>query len=104
MVCSAEAEKMKTFNFKTDPIECLIDGDVCLSHFVSSVSSILAPRTSCSSHNISHTPVSSFQKLKANGTTLGADDGIGVAAALSLLSDKTLVHGPLECLFTMYGA
>ncbi len=39
--------------------------------------------------------------LKANGTTLGADDGIGVATALAILDSKTIAHGDLECLFTI---
>ncbi len=39
--------------------------------------------------------------LKADGTTLGSDDGIGVASLLSLLEDKSLVHGPIEGLFTI---
>lgn len=39
--------------------------------------------------------------LRADGTTLGADNGIGMAAALAALVDDTLVHGPLECLFTV---
>jgi dipeptidase D len=39
--------------------------------------------------------------LYATGTTLGADNGIGVAAALAVLEDKNLVHGPIECLFTV---
>ena len=39
--------------------------------------------------------------LIGNGTTLGADDGIGVAAALAILDDTTIEHGPLECLFTV---
>lgn len=39
--------------------------------------------------------------LRAKGTTLGADNGIGVAAALAILEDETLVHGPLEALFTI---
>ena len=38
--------------------------------------------------------------MKAKGTTLGADDGIGVAMALALVADKTLKHGPIELLFT----
>ncbi|MDR0232685.1 MAG: aminoacyl-histidine dipeptidase [Dysgonamonadaceae bacterium] len=38
--------------------------------------------------------------VKAKGTTLGADDGIGVAAALAILASKDLEHGNLECLFT----
>jgi dipeptidase D len=39
--------------------------------------------------------------LRATGTTLGADDGIGVAGGLALLADPTLVHGPLELLVTI---
>lgn len=39
--------------------------------------------------------------LRADGTTLGADNGIGMAAALAALIDEDLVHGPLECLFTV---
>lgn len=48
--------------------------------------------------------------VKANGTTLGADNGMGVAAIMAVLEDNTLKHGPLEALITadeetgMYGA
>lgn len=48
--------------------------------------------------------------LKAKGTTLGADDGLGVAAAMAVLEADDLKHGPLEVLITsdeetgMYGA
>ena len=48
--------------------------------------------------------------VTANGTTLGADNGIGVATAMAILADKNAVHPPLEALFTideetgMYGA
>lgn len=38
--------------------------------------------------------------LAAKGTTLGADDGIGVALAMSVMEDKTLEHGPVEVLIT----
>ena len=38
--------------------------------------------------------------VKARGTTLGADNGMGVAAAMSVLAAKDLVHGPVEALFT----
>lgn len=38
--------------------------------------------------------------LVATGTTLGADNGIGIALALAILEDDALEHGPLECLFT----
>ena len=37
----------------------------------------------------------------ARGTTLGGDDGIGVAFMLALLTDDSLVHPPLECVFTV---
>ena len=39
--------------------------------------------------------------VRANGTTLGADNGIGVAASLAIMVDDTLVHGPLEALITV---
>jgi dipeptidase D len=39
--------------------------------------------------------------VKAKGTTLGADNGIGVACALAVLEEKDVEHGPLECLFTL---
>lgn len=39
--------------------------------------------------------------LHADGTTLGADNGIGMAAALAVMVDDKLVHGPVECLFTV---
>ena len=48
--------------------------------------------------------------VKAKGTTLGADNGLGVAAILSVMEDKTLKHGPVEALITadeetgMFGA
>ncbi len=38
--------------------------------------------------------------LRAKGTTLGADDGIGVAMEMALLKSNDIEHGPLECVFT----
>lgn len=38
--------------------------------------------------------------MRAKGTTLGADDGIGVAMELALLDAKDIPHGPIECVFT----
>lgn len=40
-------------------------------------------------------------KVKARSTTLGADNGIGVAAMMALLEDKALTHGAIEALFTI---
>ncbi len=39
--------------------------------------------------------------VTASGTTLGADDGIGLAAAMAAATDSELAHGPLELLFTV---
>lgn len=38
--------------------------------------------------------------LKAKGTTLGADDGIGIAMEMALLQANDIEHGPIECVFT----
>ncbi|MDX9909242.1 MAG: aminoacyl-histidine dipeptidase [Mariniphaga sp.] len=39
--------------------------------------------------------------VKANGTTLGADCGIGIAAQMAVLTSDKIKHGPLECLITV---
>ena len=39
--------------------------------------------------------------VRAEGTTLGSDDGIGVAAQMAILTASDLSHGPIECLFTV---
>ncbi|MBN1604939.1 MAG: aminoacyl-histidine dipeptidase [Chitinispirillaceae bacterium] len=46
-------------------------------------------------------PYSDGEWVRAEGTTLGADNGIGAAASLAILEDTALVHGPLEVLFTI---
>lgn len=56
------------------------------------------------SHDFNIDPIQTIVEgdwVKANGTTLGADDGIGMAAQMAILADKDLKHGPLECLFTV---
>jgi dipeptidase D len=55
-------------------------------------------------HDFDKDPIQPYvdgEWVKAKGTTLGADNGIGVAAALAVLEDKTIEHGPVECLFTL---
>jgi dipeptidase D len=54
--------------------------------------------------NFNTDPIITFRDgewLKADRTTLGADNGIGCAAALALMNDKTISHPPLELLFTI---
>ncbi|MCC5902767.1 MAG: aminoacyl-histidine dipeptidase [Halomonas sp.] len=55
-------------------------------------------------HDFTRDPISTYVKegwLHADGTTLGADNGLGVAAILAVLEDPELTHGPLEALFTL---
>jgi dipeptidase D len=65
---------------------------------------MVCEKNSDKEHDFFNDPIESFIEngwVKAKGTTLGADDGIGVAAQLAILSDKSLSHGPIECLFTV---
>ncbi|UCC41321.1 MAG: aminoacyl-histidine dipeptidase [Candidatus Aminicenantes bacterium] len=55
-------------------------------------------------HDFDKDPIEAEVKgewIQAKGTTLGSDNGIGVAASLAIMEDETLVHGPLEFLFTV---
>jgi dipeptidase D len=55
-------------------------------------------------HDFAKDPITLVRKgntMMADGTTLGADNGIAVATNLAIMEDKTLVHGPLEFLFTI---
>jgi dipeptidase D len=55
-------------------------------------------------HDFSKDPIELVRKdnvLMANGTTLGADNGIAVATNLAIMEDRSLEHGPLEFLFTV---
>jgi len=55
-------------------------------------------------HDFDRDPISAHMEdgwVKAKGTTLGADDSIGIAASLAILATDQIVHGPLECLFTI---
>lgn len=61
-------------------------------------------KNSSSKHDFDKDPIELILEgewLRANGTTLGADNGVGVAASLAVMEDKSLVHGPLEALFTV---
>jgi len=65
MVCEKNSDRK--FNFDTDPVIPVIEGDW----------------------------------VKADGTTLGADNGIGLAAQMAVLTATNLQHGPVECLMTV---
>ena len=60
-------------------------------------------KTGDSKHNFLTDPITTLVEgdwLTADRTTLGADNGIGVALALSVLEDKSVKHGPIEVLVT----
>lgn len=55
-------------------------------------------------HDFMKDPIKTYidgEWVKAKGTTLGADNGIGMAAAMAVMIDDTLEHGPVEALFTV---
>lgn len=55
-------------------------------------------------HNFETDPIKTVvdgEWLKAQGTTLGADNGIGIAAQLAVLASEDIQHGAVECLFTV---
>ena len=55
-------------------------------------------------HDFEKDPIEAYidgEWVTANGTTLGADNGIGVAAAMAVLESKDIQHGPIEALFTI---
>lgn len=65
---------------------------------------MVAQANAGSAHDFSRDPISTYVAdgwLHAEGTTLGADNGMGVAAILAVLEDAALTHGPLEALFTL---
>ena len=70
-------------------------------------------KTPDSTHNFETDPIQTWidgEWVKTKGTTLGADNGLGIAAIMAVMEDKTLKHGPIEALCTadeetgMYGA
>jgi dipeptidase D len=61
-------------------------------------------KNSDTKHDFEKDPIETYidgEWVTAKGTTLGADNGIGVAATMAVLEDKSLIHGPIEALFTI---
>ncbi len=61
-------------------------------------------KNSDTDHDFEKDPIDAYidgEWVTARGTTLGADNGMGVAAAMAVLESKDLVHGPVEALITM---
>lgn len=65
---------------------------------------MVCQKNSDTAHDFSRDPIRTVLEggwVKAEGTTLGADNGMGVAMIMALLADQTVSHGPLEALFTV---
>jgi dipeptidase D len=65
---------------------------------------MVCEKTADSAHDFNHDAIRCLRDgdwLHADKTTLGADNGIGLAMALAVASDTTVVHPPLELLFTV---
>jgi len=103
--------KLKKFKYKTDK-----PGNVVITKSASpglekkpvvilqSHMDMVCEKNSDVKHDFSKDPIKLKIKgdiLTADGTTLGADDGIGIATSLAILDDKSLKHGPIEALFTV---
>ncbi len=61
-------------------------------------------KNSGTAHDFEKDPIDAWidgEWVKAKGTTLGSDNGMGVAAAMAVLESDDLVHGPIEALFTI---
>lgn len=76
-----------------------VPGVVLQSHM-----DMVCEKNSNVTHDFDKDPIQPYidgEWVKAKGTTLGADDGIGMAAALAVLTSDDIEHGPVECLFTV---
>lgn len=65
---------------------------------------MVAEKNSDKQHDFLNDPIETIVEgewVRANGTTLGADNGLGCATAMAVLLDETLIHGPIEALFTV---
>ncbi len=65
---------------------------------------MVCEKNSDRAHDFDNDPIEAYIEdgwVTADGTTLGGDDGIGVATELALLASDDIEHGPIECLFTV---
>ncbi len=65
---------------------------------------MVCEKNESTTHNFNTDPIKVLRHddwLKADGTTLGADNGVGVSAALAVMESTDIAHGPLEFVFTI---
>lgn len=76
----------------------------CIPVTMESHMDMVPQKTVDSNHNFLTDPIETYiegEWVKAKGTTLGSDDGIGDATSMAVLEDDTLKHGPIEAIFTV---
>ena len=78
--------------------------DDCKGVILQSHLDMVPQKNSDKKHDFETDPIEAYidgEWVTANGTTLGADNGMGVAASMAVLASKDIVHGPIEALFTI---
>ncbi len=105
----AFAEKHQLEWFRDDHYNMLIKKKASPGHedrptiILQGHSDIVCEKNNDTEHDFTKDPINvtiDGDKITAKGTTLGADDGIGVAFALAILADKDAVHPPIEFVCT----
>lgn len=114
-------EKMKTFlvdwaNHHNIPVKTDAVGNVVMTKpatpghenapviILQGHQDMVAEKNNDKIHDFLNDPITTIVEgdwVKADGTTLGADNGLGCATAMAVLIDESLVHGPIEALFTV---
>jgi dipeptidase D len=103
--------KSNNLNYKVDDIGNVLISKPATKGFESrrkvvfqSHLDMVPQKNSDTKHDFEKDPIQPFidgEWVKARGTTLGADNGIGVASALAILEANDIEHGPIEALFTI---
>ena len=103
--------KTHNFGYKTDKAENVVISKPATTGMedksivvLQSHMDMVCEKNSDVDHDFSKDPIKFARNgniLTADGTSLGADDGIGIATTLAILDDSTIAHGPLEGLFTV---
>ncbi|NQT60271.1 MAG: aminoacyl-histidine dipeptidase [Bacteroidetes bacterium] len=103
--------KQKNFSWAEDSIGNVVirkpassGNEKILPTVLQSHMDMVCVKTSESEHDFTSDPIKLVRKgewMRADNTTLGADNGIAIAMTLALFADSNAVHGPLEALFTI---
>lgn len=106
-----EFAKNQDLDYKRDPVGNLLISKPATPGFenkkgviLQSHADMVGEKHASVKHDFEKDPIRAYVEdgwVRAEGTTLGADDGIGIAASMAILASDSIEHGPLECLFTI---